>query len=418
VKIRFLITNAYGVGGTIRTTYNVAGELAKRHDVEIVSVHKNRDVPAFPVPRGVTLRHLSDRSRSARARDRRARGPRRLRVWARGLLRLTPSVLIHRADFRYKRFSLESDIKLWRFIRSVEDGVLIGTRAGLNLAIARLAHPGVVAVGQEHLNYTKYKPSLRKAFAELYPRLEAYSTLTERDAEAFRQHLGSGEANVVCIPNGIPGVEGPRSSNSSRIVLAAGRLTRQKGFDRLIPAWAQVQAKHPDWELRIFGSGKLRPELEALIAKHGVGETARLMGYTDRLPEEMAKAAFYVMSSRFEGFPMVLLEAMATGLPVVSFDCPNGPADLVTRGKDGFVVPNGKVKSLAGAMIRMIELGHDVRHAFGEAAYEKAKQYRVDAVALRWEELLQELLDAHADGQRRAARRRGIHRIVRSGSSA
>jgi glycosyltransferase involved in cell wall biosynthesis len=415
VKIRFLITNAYGVGGTIRTTYNVAGELAKRHDVEIVSVHKNREVPAFPIPPGLKLRHLSDRSRSARARDRRARGMRRLRVWAKGLLRLTPSVLIHRADFRYKRFSLESDIKLWRYIRSVEDGVLIGTRAGLNLAIARLANPGVVAVGQEHLNYTKYKPSLRKAFAELYPQLEAYSTLTERDAEAFRKQLGS-EANVVCIPNGIPSVEGTRSSNSSRIVVAAGRLTRQKGFDRLIPAWSQVQEKHPDWELRIFGSGKLKPELEALIAKHGVGESAHLMGYTDQLHEEMAKASFYVMSSRFEGFPMVLLEAMATGLPVVSFDCPNGPADLVTRGKDGFVVPNGKVKSLAGAMNRMIELGDEARREFGEAAFEKAREYRVDAVALRWEELLQELVDAHAGGQRRGVNRRGIRRAVRSGS--
>jgi glycosyltransferase involved in cell wall biosynthesis len=415
VKIRFLITNAYGVGGTIRTTYNVAGELAKRHDVEIVSVHKNREVPAFPIPPGLKLRHLSDRSRSARARDRRARGMRRLRVWAKGLLRLTPSVLIHRADFRYKRFSLESDIKLWRYIRSVEDGVLIGTRAGLNLAIARLANPGVVAVGQEHLNYTKYKPSLRKAFAELYPQLEAYSTLTERDAEAFRKQLGS-EANVVCIPNGIPSVEGTRSSNSSRIVVAAGRLTRQKGFDRLIPAWSQLQEKHPDWELRIFGSGKLKPELEALIAKHGVGESAHLMGYTDQLHEEMAKASFYVMSSRFEGFPMVLLEAMATGLPVVSFDCPNGPADLVTRGKDGFVVPNGKVKSLAGAMNRMIELGDEARREFGEAAFEKAREYRVDAVALRWEELLQELVDAHAGGQRRGVNRRGIRRAVRSGS--
>lgn len=415
MKIRFLITNAYGVGGTIKTTYNLAGELAKRHDVEIVSLHKNREAPAFAVPPGVKVRRLTDRSRSAQAADRAAVGRRRLRVWAKRLLRLCPSVLIHRADYRYKRFSLHSDMHLWRFIRSVDDGVLVGTRAGLNLAIARLARPSVVAVGQEHLNLSKYKPALRKSFRELYPRLEAYSTLTERDAAAFRKLLGD-QVNVVCIPNGIPAVKGPRSDNSSRVVVAAGRLAPQKGFDRLIPAWAQVREKHPDWELRIFGGGRLKRELEQLIAEHRLEGSVRLMGYTDRLPEEMAKGSFYVMSSRFEGFPMVLLEAMATGLPVVSFDCPNGPRDLISEGKDGFVVPNGNVRALAGGINKMIELRDDVRRSFGEAAFEKAEQYRVDAVAVRWERLFEDLLNAHADGRRRGVRRRELLGAARSGS--
>jgi glycosyltransferase involved in cell wall biosynthesis len=415
VKIRFLITNAYGVGGTIKTTYNVAGELAKRHDVEIVSLHRNREVPAFAVPPGVKVRRLTDRSRSAQAADRTAVGRRRLRVWAKRLLRLCPSVLIHRADYRYKRFSLHTDMHLWRFIRSVEDGVLVGTRAAFNLVIARLARPGVVAVGQEHLNFTKYKPALREAFREAYPHLEAYATLTERDAAAFRQLLGN-NANVVCIPNGIPAVEGPRSDNSSRIVVAAGRLAPQKGFDRLIPAWARVHEKHPDWELRIFGGGRLKGELEQLIAEHGLEESVRLMGYTNQLPEEMARASFYVMSSHFEGFPMVLLEAMATGLPVVSFDCPNGPRDLVSEGRDGFVVPNGNVRALADGINKMIELGDDARRSFGEAAFEKAAQYRVDAVAVRWEQLFEDLLSAHADGRRRGVRRRELLGAARLGS--
>jgi glycosyltransferase involved in cell wall biosynthesis len=415
LKIRFLIANAYGVGGTIRTTYNLAGELAKRHDVEIVSVHKSQPIPAFPIPPGVTLRYLCDRSPSSRAADRKARGLRRLRVRAKRFARQCPSVLIDRNDYRYRAFRLESDFHLWRFLRGLDDGILIGTRAGLNLAIARLARPGVIAVGQEHLNYTKYKPLLKQAFAKLYPRLEAYSMLSERDAAAFRRDAGS-KANVVCIPNGIPLVEGPRSDNSSRIVVAAGRLTPAKGFDRLIPAWAQVQAEHPDWELRIFGGGRLKHDLEQLIVKHGVQETARLMGYTERLPEEMSKASFYVMSSRAEGLPMVLLEAMAVGLPVVSFDC--GPPDLVAEGRDGFVVPNGKVKALAGAMIRMIELDVETRRQFGEAAFENAKRYRIDDVALRWEELLQRLVDSHEQAGRRGSTRRGVLPALRTGSSA
>jgi glycosyltransferase involved in cell wall biosynthesis len=109
----------------------------------------------------------------------------------------------------------------------------------------------------------------------------------------------------------------------------------------------------------------------------------------------MAAAAFYVMSSRFEGFPMVLLEAMECGLPVVSFDCPTGPRDLISVGKDGFLVPNGDIDGLAAAMMDMIELG-DGRRSFGAAALEKSAQYELSAVAARWDDLLQELVDARA----------------------
>jgi glycosyltransferase involved in cell wall biosynthesis len=409
VRIRFLIANAYGVGGTIRTTYNLAGELAKNHDVEIISVHKSHKAPVFTVPPGVRLRPLVDRSKPSLQADSAAVGRDRIRVLVKRGLRRLPSVLIHHGDYRYKRFRLESDLHLWRFLRSVDDGVLIGTRAGLNLALARLARPGVVAVGQEHLNFTTYRAGIKRAFRRLYPRLDAYATLTERDATAFRELLGPG-ANVVCMPNGISGAGRPRSTNTSRIVVAAGRLTPQKGFDRLIRAWTQVQEQHPDWELRIFGGGRLRGRLQRRIRELGIADSARLMGYTDRLPDELAKGSFYVMSSRFEGFPMVLLEAMAGGLPVVSFDCPNGPRDLISEGTDGFIVPNGDIEALAAAMVRMIELGDGRRREFGEAAFRKSEQYRIDAVAARWVRLFEELQEAKAYKPRR-----GLVRTVAPG---
>jgi glycosyltransferase involved in cell wall biosynthesis len=352
VKIRFLIANAYGVGGTIKATYNLAGELAKRHDVEIVSVQTRRDVPAFAVPPGVRLRALVDGSPQAqRAKEESsglvARGKLKLGTWA----MTQPSRVIHRRDFRYKNFNLLTDLLLLRFLREVDDGVLIGTRAGLNLAIARFGRRSAIRVGQEHLNATKYGKGIRGAFRRFYPRLDAYSALTERDAAAFSHMLG-------------PGV----------------RVT-----------WAQVARRHVDWELKIFGGGKLQGELEQQIDELGLRGSARLMGYTDQLPQAMAEASFYVMSSRFEGFPMVLLEAMRCGLPIVSYDCPNGPRDLITHGRDGFLVPNGDVDGLAAAMIEMIELG-DARRSFGEAALQKSKQYEMPAIARRWEELLEELV--------------------------
>ncbi|MDQ3889805.1 MAG: glycosyltransferase family 4 protein [Actinomycetota bacterium] len=390
MTVRFLIANAYGVGGTIRATYNLAGELAKRHEVEIVSVQKHRDVPAFPVPPRVRVRALVDRSARARRAERKATGAlARSRATLKGWGRAQRSRLVHPGDSRYANFNLVTDVRLFQFLRGVDDGVLIGTRAGLNLALARLARPSVIRIGQEHLNMTRYGEEIRSAFRRYYPRLDAYSALTEGDAAAFVELL-SGGTRVVSIPNGVPAVGAPRSSNESKIVVAAGRLTHQKGFGRLLTAWSQVARTHPDWELRIFGEGKLRPRLEQQIGALGLATSARLMGYTNRLHEEMAAASFYVMSSRFEGFPMVLLEAMTCGLPVVSFDCPNGPRDLITEGSDGFLVPEGDVALLARAITEMIELG-EARRAFGQAALRKAKQYELPAIAARWEELVDDL---------------------------
>ena len=163
--------------------------------------------------------------------------------------------------------------------------------------------------------------------------------LTERDAEDYRAVLG-GRVRVVRVPNAARD-PGTRRAGDAKVVVAAGRLTRQKGFDLLVDAYAQVAHRYPDWQLHIYGSGEERGRLLAQIHRLGLERQVRLMGYSGTLSEQLSQAALYVMSSRVEGFPMVLLEAMAVGLPVVSFDCPNGPADLVRQGTNGVLVRAG-----------------------------------------------------------------------------
>jgi glycosyltransferase involved in cell wall biosynthesis len=389
VTIRFLILNAYSVGGTIRTTLNTAAELSRHHDVEIVSVYRRREAPALSLRPAVHVRALVD----LRPRERS-----RWEAWA-----LTQrSRLIPPEEARYDRFSVLTDVALLRFLRSVGDGVLVGTRPGLNLAIARFARRSVVRVGQDHMNLGSYKPRLRAAIARAYPRLDLVTALTRESAGEYAALL-EGRTRVEWVPNAAPDMGGLRADIDATRVVAAGRLVRRKGFGRLLRAWAQVAHEHSGWELWIFGAGPERRRLQALARKLGVDGSVRLAGQTSRMPEELARSSLFAMSSRREGFPMVLLEAMGVGLPVVAFDCPTGPRDIVTDGVDGYVVPNGDVAAFAAGLAELMD-DADKRRRFGAAAVRKAGAFENAAIAARWETLLGEL-SAGKPHERRLDRR-------------
>jgi glycosyltransferase involved in cell wall biosynthesis len=407
MTIRFVIMNAYAVGGTIRTTFTTAAELAKRHDVEIASVLRFRDKPSFPRPKGVRLIALTDLRKERMERLAGHWGPRaRYQTWAAG----RRSHLMSAYDFRHPDFNLLSDINLLRYLLPLRDGVVIGTRPAINLAIGHVVSPSVVRVGQDHMNLHTYNDGLKAQIAAVYPRLDLVSTLTEGDAEHYRAHLED-QTKVVCMPNGVPELGGRRASLDNKVVVAAGRMGPQKGFDRLLPVWAKVAREHPGWELRIWGGGKGIGKLRRQAEELGIADSARVMGFTNKLHEEFSDSSLYVMSSRKEGFPMVLLEAMSVGLPVVSYDCPTGPRDIIREGVDGYVVPDGDGDALATALSRLME-DPELRKAFGAAAVEGAARYDIATIAGRWEELL-----AEAAAAKHERPRSGVRPFVRLAAS-
>lgn len=392
MKIRLLIHNGYAGGGTVRTTMNNAGALrARGHDVEVISVYRRRESPAIPVPRGVLFRPLVDIwtiNHPDTALATQARG-----LAVRGVVRAVnriPPVLYSREDSRRNRFNLLGEFAMYRYIRSVRDGVLVGTRPGINLAITRFGRSGAALVGQDHLNLAIYPEGLKEQIRRSYGRLDAVVSLTEGDAADYRGLLGE-QTRVLAIPNAMPDLGGRRATYNpdGKLVVAVGRLTRQKGFDLLLKAWATVTTRHPDWRLEIYGSGN-DAALQGHIDRRGIGETARLMGHSEAVWDVLTRASLFVLSSRFEGFPMALLEAMGMGLPVVSFDCPTGPRDLIEDGRNGYLVAAGDVGALAERICDLIE-DPARRQVFGAAAATRAPSYDLAALAVRWEELFDEL---------------------------
>lgn len=389
MKIRYLIMHAYGTGGTIRTVFTQASTMAAAgHDVEVVSVLRRVDTPRFPYDKRVSLWSLTDQREGHRPPEPRGFFARR-RARRAAELAKQPPVHIPEGEFGHSNFNRSIELTTIDYLKSLKDGILVTTRPALNFLSALYATNGVVRVAQEHMNLPTHRKDVRAEIVRLYPRMDAVAVLTNRDREEYERSAPG--ARVVRVPNAVHSLKQKPSTCTNKIAIAAGRFRGQKGFDMLIPAWAKAVEEHPDWQLRIFGSGERRAQLRNLIEKHHMYNHIFLMGVTDQLDEELAKASMYVLSSRFEGLPMVMLEAMSHGLPVVSFDCPTGPADVLTDGKEGLLVPPEDVDGLARAMSRLMG-DEDLRAAMGDAALMTVQNYSPEAIHAQWTELFEQLL--------------------------
>ena len=381
-KVYIFILHAFGMGGTVRTILNLAEYLGKRHDVEVVSLLRERERAFFPLPLGVSVTGLADRTHSGMGSG--ARG------WIRRRLDGLPSVLVPSDESSFGRCSLWTDVQLSRKLRSLAPGVMITTRPSLNLIAAQMAPARVLTVGQEHMHFGIHREPLKRAIRRDYRHLDALAVLTEGDLQEYAAVLSDSGTRVVRIPNALPPLSGEPSHLRNPIVAAAGRMTRQKGFDLLIRSFEAVAREHPQWQLRIYGSGAQGRKLRRMILARSLYNNVLLMGRTERLGEELSKASIFALSSRFEGFGMVIIEAMSKGLPTVSYDCPRGPSDIITHGKDGLLIAEGDVDGFAQGLLTLIE-SEEERARMGASAREAASAYDVEAVGRRWDELFHDL---------------------------
>lgn len=389
MRIRYVIHNAYAGGGTVRTTLSMAAALAERgHDVEVASVVQRRRQPTFPVAPGVKLVSLT----GFRPRLAHPGTPGNAMRWAtRVALRRTHSKLAHPRDTRWANFTLAHDHAVRRYLRAQNDCVVITTRLTLNLALGSLRTDRQVAIAQEHNHLTPHL-DLRADYADRYAHLDALTVLTEVDAAAYRTLLGD-SCPVVVVPNALPHDTVRRHSPlGTQVAVAAGALIRRKGFDLLIDAWRPVAAACPDWRLRIYGTGEERAALQTRIDKAGLTGVVSLEGFNRDMTARFDEASLFVLSSRREGMPMVLLEAMAAGLPVVAFDCPTGAAELLDGGRSGVLVPVGDRAALADGILRVVTDPVEQRR-LADAAEARASAFDIAATAARWESLFAELAD-------------------------
>lgn len=292
--------------------------------------------------------------------------------------------------------------KLTEVLMKRQSDVVI-TTLGRDLDFLTKIKDGSVKIGESHIarqfsrnfHLMEQKGGLHKMIAQRWrkkqekdvSKLDALVLLTREDANSWK-----GVTNTFVIPNPTPFYPEESSTCESHKAICVGRLNEQKGYEYLIDAWAIVSKRYPDWILNAYGSGEIKEQLQMRIDEKGVSNSLILNEPTSDIIDKYLESSIYIMSSRFEGFPMVLLEAMSCGLPCVSFDCPNGAKDIIEDGRNGFLVGYLNVEQLADNICKLIE-NESLRKEMSNHAREDVKHYLPTEIMKLWERLFSDIIE-------------------------
>ncbi|ENU83927.1 hypothetical protein F974_00981 [Acinetobacter sp. CIP 102159] len=351
-KICFLIGNLNHSGGTERVTTLIANALAeKKYQVSILS--------------------LADGKQS--------------------FFELVPSIKtysLYPEKISFKKNFLGAVWLIRRFVTQNQiDTLVVVDSISCVFTVPALFGLKVKHICWEHFNFNvnlgvKYRDIGRKWAAKY---CDYVVTLTKRDKELWEQGIKNIKAKIIPIANPSPfEVQENIPSLDYKTILCVGRLTYQKGFDLLITAWARVAQQVPDWKIVIVGSGEDEQMLKQMAIDYKVDQSIDFVGQQKNMDQFYRKASFFCMSSRFEGLPMVLLEAQSYGLPIVAFDCDTGPAEIVEHNTSGFLVELGNIAELANALFELINLTNTQYEKLSSAAVQNSTKYAVSSTIKSW----------------------------------
>lgn len=378
MKIIYCNHSTYNPGGMERVLLNkVAWLVREKHwQVTVVTTDQKERAPFYPFPKEVKMIDLGinysdDNSLGTMCK---VMGYiKRRRVHRR---RLTELLMREKADVVVSLFPSESS-----FLPDIKDG----SRKVLELHFCkffRLQYGRHGLMGMIDRWRTKMDERLVRRF-------DRFVVLSSEDAGYW-----GAIPNMQVIPNAARHLGAGYSDGSSKRVIAVGRLDYQKGFDRLLEAWDIVQrdGKHQDWHLDIYGQGEWKDMLQQMIVSRGLGNTATLHEPTTHIVDEYVHSGMLVMSSHYEGFPMVMIEAMACGLPVVSFDFKCGPRDIIGENVNGILVHEGDISGLAHAMMKLMD-NDSLRLRLASNARRITETYSEENVMGQWVSLFEELAE-------------------------
>lgn len=369
MKLIYCICETYNPGGMERVLLNKVRYLVERHgyDITVVTTDQNGRAPFYPFPEKVKMVDLGINYSEDNAKGVFTKILNYLRKRRIHRQRLTELLMREKADVVVSLYPSESS-----FIPYIKDGSKKVLELHFN-KFFRLQYNRTGLLGLIDRWRTRQDERIVRRF-------DRFVVLTEED----KGYWGD-MPNIQVIPNAALFMADRYADMSRKRVIAVGRLDYQKGFDRLIDAWQIVCSTglFQEWRLDIFGQGEWKDMLKARIKEYGLQRSLHLNEPTKEIAKEYADSSMLVMSSNYEGFPMVMIEAMACGLPVVTFDFKCGPRDIINDEENGLIVPDGDIQALADAMMRLMA-NESLRQTMSVEARKVTETYSEEVVMGKW----------------------------------
>jgi glycosyltransferase involved in cell wall biosynthesis len=358
-----LVISQLGAGGAERVLSTMANHWAARgHEVTLVTFAR-KESDFYPLDAAVRRAALGLADSSANLRQSLRNGWLRIRALRKALLDSHPDVVIS-------------------FMDTTNTQTLLATR---NLSV-----PVVIS---ERTDPAQHRIGAMRSWARrvTYPWADAIVVPSRGVARWSQGNIRGPRLRVIPNPARYERRSPPSDKPSrERLVVTLGRLSAEKQLDYLLRAFDRCGSRHPEWSLQIIGEGPDRHRLEALAADLGIGQRVRFPGVVQDPETVLCNADLFVLTSRYEGFPNALVEAMACGLAVLCFDCPSGPSEIIRQGVDGVLVPAQDLDALADAMDRLMS-DETERRRLGSSAFEVAERFDVERIMSMWEDVIEEV---------------------------
>jgi len=382
MKIVYLYTALVTIGGADRVITNKANYFAENfgYDVTIITDSQGDNPPIFPLSPKVHLINLNIMFGRQYGHGLLLRAYYYFKLMHKYKRLVTHELNRIKPDFTISTFGRESD-----FLSELNDG----SKKIEEVHVVRQYIRNFHRIENLSLPYRFIARYWRYKIDKSVKKLAAVVALTQHDADEWQRVCHT----AYVIPNSLPFDDDKISDvSSSKNIISVGRLSEEKGYDLLIKAWAMISKKYSDWKIHVYGEGLLKPCLENLVKENDVETSFLFEKPVTDIQKKYLSSAFFVSSSHFEGFGMALIEAMACGLPCVSFNCPCGPADIIKDNEDGFLVNNGDVKELSEKIAYMIDHPEE-RANMGLRAKDNVKRYSETVIMEKWRSLFNHLIE-------------------------
>ena len=368
MKLIYCHADVYNPGGMERVLLNkLRGWVERGYETMVVTTDQHGRPPFYEFPPEVRMVDLGINYKDDNDKNPIAKTLGYLRKRRKHRQALTELLMRERPDIVVSLFPSESS-----FIPDIQDGSLKMLELHFNKQF-RLQYNRKGLLGLADRIRTKQDERLVRKF-------DNFIVLTRQDAEMWGDL-----PNLSVMPNAVVTAPHIEHKSDNHRVIAVGRLDYQKGFDRLLDAWALIPAElRKFWRLDIFGQGEWEEKLKQQIMTLGIGESAAVNQPTDRIFDEYAASDFLVMTSHYEGFPMVMIEAMACGVPTVCFDFLCGPRDIIANGINGITVPEGNLQALSTAMQQLMEHPEQLAR-MSEQAKRISEEFSQEVIMRRWD---------------------------------